>query len=169
MSKDSPYRLYSSKQVFLLSVIVLFFGFMLVSCKQSAVFRENSIIKGSVWQVKDTVKFDVTLQDSLTYFDFNIGIRNTTGYNYSNLFMFVTTRYPDGNYSIDTVECWLATPDGKWLGKGMGKIKDSEFLFRRNVKMPMKGKYGFYLTQAMREQKLEGIASVSLSITQTKN
>jgi gliding motility-associated lipoprotein GldH len=144
-------------------LIVIFEG-----CSRSLVFEDHHSITNASWKTEDTLKFRVNINDTVTPFTFYFNIRNTAKYGFSNLFLFVTTQYPNGNFSRDTVECWLAAPDGRWLGKGIGRLKDSEFVFRNNVRMPRNGTYIFCVNQAMRHSPLKGIADVGLRIEKPK-
>jgi gliding motility-associated lipoprotein GldH len=74
------------------------------------------------------------------------------------------TRYPQGTYSKDTLECILADQTGKWLGDGSGDIWDNQILFRKNFKFKRKGKYVFSLEQAMRLENLPQILDVGIRI-----
>jgi gliding motility-associated lipoprotein GldH len=141
---------------------------ILTGCSRSILFEDSFSIDKVSWKTEDTLKFTVNISDTITPLDYYFNIRNTTKYGFSNLYLFITTYYPDKTFSRDTVECWLAAPDGKWLGKGMGRLKDSEFVFRRNVKMPRKGRYVFSVNQAMRHSPLNGIANVGLRIERPK-
>jgi gliding motility-associated lipoprotein GldH len=93
-----------------------------------------------------------------------INVRNAGGYQFSNLFLFVKTTLPKGQASIDTVECNLATPEGKWLGSGLGDIYDNQILYKKNIRFLFSGKYKFEIEQAMRINPLPMIMDVGIRI-----
>jgi gliding motility-associated lipoprotein GldH len=93
-----------------------------------------------------------------------INIRNASGYAYSNLYLFLDTKYPNNSMSRDTIECILADPSGKWLGDGSGDIWDNQILFKKNVRFKQIGTYKFRYEQAMRMPKLPMIMDVGLRI-----
>ncbi len=76
----------------------------------------------------------------------------------------MTTKFPNGNLTRDTIECILAGNKGKWLGKGWGHLKENEILLNQSMHFPVKGKYEFWIQQAMRADTLKGIANVGLRI-----
>lgn len=78
------------------------------------------------------------------------------------------THFPDGQLAVDTIEIFLADLQGNWLGKGMGKNKDLQVLFRKRGRFPMSGNYHISLEQAMRRKALPGIKSVGIRIERTK-
>lgn len=150
--------------------LVLFWGsvavgiLFLTSCGNSAFFEKNQHVATDTWKQADTLFYEVPVTDTVRYFDFYLNIRNSTGYRYRNLYLFITTRFPGGGISRDTVECMLAAADGKWFGKGMGKIKDNRILFKKAVRFPHAGTYLIGIEQAMREDKLAGINDVGVRI-----
>ena len=62
------------------------------------------------------------------------------------------------------MECILAEPSGKWLGKGISNVRDCQVLLRRGLRFPQKGNYVFEFEQAMREKELAGIMDIGLRI-----
>lgn len=151
----------------LLSVIMIS-AVLLGSCDRSRVFDKNKDVDQEGWIKEDFVKFEVDIKDSLQPYNVFVNVRNTTEYNYSNIYFFIRTLVPGGQEAADTINCWLAQPDGKWLGSGMGKYRDSQIPLLINVRFPRAGKYVFELEQAMREEKLKGIAAVGIRVEKAK-
>jgi gliding motility-associated lipoprotein GldH len=132
-------------------------------------FDENKKVNEKGWGINEKVSFEVNVNDTINKYDFALNLRNTTDYTKSNIIFFITTIYPDrGVTKIDTVECSLAYPDGQWVGKGSGKIKDNRFWFAKDVQFPQKGNYVFEIKQATREDSLVGIIDVGLHIENRK-
>ncbi|MFH0865510.1 MAG: gliding motility lipoprotein GldH [Bacteroidota bacterium] len=149
---------------FLLSVPV----YMLMSCDPSRVYDKFKDIENAKWNKNEHVKFDVQIDDTVSYNNVFINIRNSGDYRYSNIYLFISTVYPDRKISTDTVECILANEEGKWLGKGLGDIKDNQILFKKNVRFHQTGIYTFGFEQAMRTDDLKGIKSVGIRIEKIK-
>jgi gliding motility-associated lipoprotein GldH len=153
-----------SKYFLAFTVIAVF----LSACDSSRVFDKFKDIKDGLWNHLETVKFDVPLDDSVSYHKVFINVRNRGDYKFSNLFMFLKTTYPDGKISRDTIDCLLADDKGKWLGKGLGDLKDCQYLLKKGVRFHQKGVYTFEFEQAMRVEKLEGIESIGIRIEKMK-
>ena len=115
------------------------------------------------------MKFNVTIDDSISKHNMHLNVRHAGFYQYRNLFLFIKTELPNGNSQIDTAECILATPQGKWLGDGLGDIWDNQILFKKGFKFPLKGVYHFELTQAMRVNPLPGIMDAGIRIEKSTN
>lgn len=117
-----------------------------------------------MWNRKNKISFFVNVIDTVTPHNFYINVRNASDYPFSNLFLFMETRYPQSTYSKDTLECVLADVSGKWLGDGSGDIWDNQILFKRNFKFKRKGLHVFTLEQAMRLENLPQILDVGIRI-----
>ncbi len=141
---------------------------MLISCDPGRIYEKNIAIDNGVWNADSIIVFDMEITDTIQPYNFYINIRNSTDYRYSNLYIFIDTYFPDKTHARDTLEFILADTDGKWFGKGFGKIKESTVLLRRGVLFPMSGQYRFTMQQAMRTENLEGIEDVGMRIEKTE-
>lgn len=122
---------------------------LVTACDSNRVFEQNREIENGTWNVLDTISFQVEIRDSTNPHNIYINVRNSGAYGYSNLFMFITTSFPNGKTSKDTVECILADQQG-WLGSGLGDIWDNQILYRSRVRFPLLGGYTFSYEQAQR-------------------
>lgn len=149
-------------------VVIAIIG-VISACDQNRVFEENREISGGTWNVLDTISFQAEISDTISPQNIYINIRNSGTYQYSNLFMFVTTTFPNGKTSKDTVECVLADQQ-HWLGSGLGGLWDHQILYRSQVRFPLLGRYAFTYEQAQRSgeeafiRDLPGIKDVGIRI-----
>jgi gliding motility-associated lipoprotein GldH len=150
------------KSVYLFIIGGLFI--LLSSCDSKRVYEQNVDIPENIWDKDKPVYFDVPITDTVSLHNVYINIRNASGYGYSNIYLFLDTKYPNNTISRDTIECILADPSGKWLGDGSGDIWDNQILFKKNVRFKQTGTYKFRYEQAMRMPKLPMIMDVGLRI-----
>lgn len=136
----------------------------LSSCDDHRIFEENKILSESRWFSKNPLVFEFDVLDPSQTCNMFINVRNASSYPYSNLFLFLDTRYPDGKVSRDTLECVLADEKGNWLGKGKGDVIDSQIPFRKYFKFKQKGHYKFFMQQAMRVDPLPGIMAAGIRV-----
>lgn len=142
----------------------LLFVALLWSCDRQRVFEENRAIEKGAWNARQEIVFETSLKDTNMRYNVYLNVRNATDYPYSNLYLFLDTRFPDGTIARDTIDCLLADYDGRWLGSGMGSVKYNRFLFQQGVRFPQSGSYRFGLQQAMRTNTLQGIHDIGLRI-----
>jgi gliding motility-associated lipoprotein GldH len=137
---------------------------LLTACDAKRVYEQNVDIPDYIWDKENAIYFDVPITDTVSLHNVYINIRNASGYGYSNIYLFLDTKYPNNSISRDTIECILADPSGKWLGDGSGDIWDNQILFKKNVRFKQIGTYKFRYEQAMRMPKLPMIMDVGLRI-----
>ncbi len=139
---------------------------IVLSCARcsSSNFSKRTVIPDAEWVQENRVAFDVPIDDTLNGYVFGIGLRHLENYRYSNLFVFLHTRMPNGNITHDTIECTLATPEGRWIGKSSGSMRDLVVPLNENLRFPLTGNYHFEIEQAMREPVLKGISDIGLYI-----
>ena len=144
--------------------LVAFYFLLLSGCDRARVFDENKKIEKANWNQNDPLIFLVNINDTTSANNVYLNVRNAGMYPFSNLFLFINTHFPQGQIDRDTVELTLASPDGKWLGDGLGDIFDNRILFHRNVRFPQTGEYRFEIYQAMRVNPLPGIMDAGIRI-----
>lgn len=164
LRKTSPNLLMTKMKKILLIGLISLFAFSIVSCGPGVLADRNKKIENSVWKSNDIVKFSVAIPDTIELYNFYINIRNASDYRFSNIFLFLKTLYPNGMYSVDTIECRLADDSGKWLGKQRGKMVDNRILFRKGIRFKLSGNYSFEFEQAMREPELQGIEDFGIRL-----
>lgn len=137
---------------------------LLAACSYSSVYDEFKSIDEGNWHYKDTLNFEVDIQDTAKMCNFNLVFRHDNDYHYSNFISFVRLEFPNGRARLDTVEIVLASRSGKWLGQGVGDIYSHERRYLSNMRFPMKGKYKFSILHAMRDELLEGVNDVGIAV-----
>ena len=147
------------------SIVTLIIGLTLAftACTSSN-FNKRTVIPDAEWAQENRVAFDVPIDDTISGYVFGIGLRHLENYRYSNLFVFLHTKMPNGNVTHDTIECTLATPEGRWIGKSSGSMRDLLVPLNGNLRFPLSGTYHFEIEQAMREPVLKGISDIGLYI-----
>lgn len=148
----------------MLSFLVLF----LSSCNKNIVYSKYQTFEDAQWYAKDKAVFDLEITDTQTLNNISLMVRHADTYPYNNLFLFVTTKYPDGKVLTDTMEVILANSKGEWLGSGVGDIFDFKVPIKKNVRFPLGGKYQFVFEQAMRVDPLPMIMDFGFEIEKSK-
>jgi gliding motility-associated lipoprotein GldH len=141
---------------------------LVVGCSDEVVFQADVPVPGGAWTRSFTPEFAFDIADTLAQHDVYIDVRHTGDYPFSNLFLFVDLSGPGGRTARDTVECLLAEPSGKWLGKGTGFIFSdrvhAKVLYKLHNRFPASGRYTMKLEQAMRMEPLPAVIDVGVSI-----
>lgn len=146
-----------------------------LSCDQDSVFDNYQTVSRG-WSLDEPISFVIEDIDTTQHYDLFITLRNTNTYKYTNLFLITTLEYPHGKLDVDTLEYAMATPDGKWLGKGFNDVKESKLWYREGVRFREKGNYTINIAHAVRkngniqgDQNLLGITEVGVRLEQKQN
>ncbi len=81
-----------------------------------------------------------------------MNLRNTSDYKYSNLFLIIDTKFPNGKVVTDTLEYRMTKPNGEFLGTGFADIKENKLWYKENIVFNEEGDYRI-LNQAGNERK----------------
>ncbi len=144
--------------------LVLCFAWVLNSCDSNRVYEENFSVENNVWNYEDVKTFSFDITDTLSPFDLYVNIRTTSDYQYSNLYVYLYSAYPNGYSDKDTLEFILAEQDGKWLGESSGTVIENQILISRGGRFPYSGKYTFKIQHAMRERDLPEIIDIGFRV-----
>ena len=158
------------RRVILAIVCIALFG----SCNDSIVKSDYKATNNGFWNKENTIEFNFSEIDTLQQHNIFVNVRNDQNFPYSNLFLIVELTYPDGNMIKDTLEFEMALPDGSWLGKGHGSIKENKLWYKENIVFPSSGVYTLKVSHAMRKngkidgvENLEGITDVGFEIVKS--
>jgi gliding motility-associated lipoprotein GldH len=146
---------------------LIMLGFVLMSlpgCHSRNFFEQNQAIVKEEWFASDIKEYKIDVNDTNSYFNFYLNVRNNNNYPFANLYVFLETRFPDSTKARDTLELQLADVTGKWLGKGTSRYKYNSFILRKAMRFVKPGEYKFRLEQGMRRDTLEGISEVGIKL-----
>lgn len=157
------------------SLLVLLALTCMVSCDDSIVKSEYRATDGGSWNKDNIITFTFSEMDTVQKHDMFITIRNDETFPYNNLFLIAELNFPSGDIVTDTLEYEMALPDGKWLGKGYGSVKENKLWYKEKIVFPSSGVYKLRLSHAMRKTgnidgvvNLEGVTDVGFEITKSK-
>jgi gliding motility-associated lipoprotein GldH len=125
-----------------------------MSCDSRMVYDKFEATEHGMWSWKDVKEFRPVITDTVSMYNIYLQVRHTVDYPMSNLYMLVHVKSPTGQQITDTVNMVLAVPDGRWLGKGNGYIRELMLLYRKRTRFRIPGTYVFTLEQAMRQSEL---------------
>lgn len=148
----------------------------LASCGKTIVKTDFYATDNGVWSKEDIVEFTFEKLDTLQKHDMFINLRNDNSFPFNNLFLIAELNFPSGETVTDTLEYEMAMPDGTWLGKGQGGLKESKLWYKENIVFSSSGVYTLRLSHAMRKNgkvngiiNLEGITDVGYEIIKSNN
>ena len=163
------HRKYLSRLIWKFPVtLFLFFCFLVFnSCDKNRIYEKNTTIEKYVWDSKAKPVFTVDILDTSVLYNLYVNVRHAEIYPYQNIWLIVSTKFPDSTFASKRIEIMLANQEGKWFGEGLGDIWDYRSLIQENAFFDKPGTYTFSLEQNMRQDPLPGIMSVGIRIENT--
>ena len=147
----------------------LFFLIMLCnSCTKDIFYEDIQSIQNETWHIDSTLHFEFTITDPEQYYVFYLNVRNSTDFETQYFYVFLTSEFPNGYIGKDTLGFIISTPVGEWTGRGNGRLKDNNFLYKKQVRFPHEGVYKFAIQQGMREENVKGIAGFGMTLFEYK-
>lgn len=140
-------------------LFALFLG--LISCDSNRIYDDYQSVKENTWLKGDVVKFEVTIEDTISKNNLFLNVRNNNEYEFSNLFLITKIAFPDGFQVTDTLEYEMTDKAGNFLGEGYTDIKENKLFYKENVQFTQKGNYLIQVEQAMRKNgNIQGLDSL---------
>jgi gliding motility-associated lipoprotein GldH len=154
---------------------LLFFTGMIVlftSCGKQPL-EQFIRIQDRTWDYNNPVSFAVNITHPGVY-KMNIQVRYTQEYSYSNIWVGLSEKGPDGKNSGMRMNIPLFDLSGRPFGSFAGKFYDRSYpdanmeTNQLTLNIPQTGPYTFTLQQNMRIDKLDGIAEIGIMLIEEK-
>ena len=140
---------------------------LLHSCSSDYYSYENEV-RNEVWSYDDIYTFPFEIEDTLTAFDLSIDVEHSTSFTNSNLYVKISTIFPNREKRTDVVSFNLANNFGIWEGDCNSKYCTAEILLQKSIVFDQPGKYQLDIEQYSREEKITGIKSMKLKLNKVK-
>lgn len=150
------------RQLKIFSCILLLI--LLDCCQMNELYDVTVAFSDDSWSYDQMVDFEFTVPDTAKSYDLFLQLRNSGLYSYSNIWLFVETKAPNGNVLRDTLEIMLADETGKWLGKGIGNVNEMQVCYKQNAYFLNRGIFKVSIQHAMRDSVLTGIMDLGFRL-----
>jgi len=148
-----------------LSILIISY-LIIVSCGPQAIFDEEQTIPEGVWAHDNGVQFNINSPDTTAIYDIILELTHSEEYAYENVYLLITTKFPNTDKIEDQLSIDLIAEDGSWLGQG-SSVKRLKVFLQEKVRLNQIGKYGIQFNQYSREDSLSGIEKLRLLLYQT--
>ncbi len=142
-----------------------FYIFLLVlvaSCNSIEVFEKTKAFPKHEWTGKDSVAVSFDITDTVSRYNVFFVLRHEDAYRKKNIWLDITVHAPDSSYQLKR-EFNLAD-NNHWLGTAMDDIIEHRLNLNTQPIPLKKGKYGFVLRQAMREDPLDYVLNAGMRV-----
>ena len=148
-------------------LLFCFFGMLLVSsCNKGVFFDEVQSLENNKFTLENQLVYEVNATDTLKQYDFEIIVRNSTEYEYSNLWIYIVSEAPDSVSSKVAQRIDIAHSNGTWIGNKSGSIVTNKVKYQ-TLTFPIKGVYRFTIALATQQEQINHILDIGLRITES--
>lgn len=141
----------------ILGIIILIGSLIgLCTCTTKDVYNVTQEVNEKGWTKYDTVVFDCPIKDTISSYSILLTLRHTVAYPYQNIWLFINDR--------DSIEFYLCNQRGYWTGMHTGRVFEMPVQLYTHYIFPHRGDYEFRIIHGMRDEALQGISDIGLSI-----
>lgn len=139
--------------------------FLLVGCEPTP-FYKLGLQMDDPWSYGESLdfSFEVGKEDMANAYDMMLILNHDKDYAFQNLYVKITTSFPDGREIKDVVSLDIGDDKGRFLGNCGGSTCDVEIFLKEHFKFEKEGKYQLSIEQNGRDEHLSGLNHAELII-----
>ncbi len=145
------------------------FGIIAAACNNNAVFEKNQPLEKEQWEYANVQKFDVEITDTTAKYNLYVNVRHSFKFEWRNMWVNITTQFPDSTKFNKRVNLLLSEADGRWFGDCLYDNCDISIPIQQNALFPKAGTYHFTIAQDMRINPLDKVKSVGFKVEKATN
>ena len=151
-------------------LLILILSTAFISCREIDLFEKNIAVPNMQWFNNYNATGSFIIKDTNSTYNVLIVLRHTDAYLYNNIWLNVGLQAPgDAGLKYQKINLTLGNDAKGWEGIGMNDIWEVRKLISGVPKKFIKaGTYNFSIAQLMRDNPLQHIISVGLSIQKAK-
>ena len=151
-------------------MLILLLSSAFISCREIDLFEKNIAVPNMQWINNYDATGSFIIKDTTSTYNVLIVLRHTDAYLYNNIWLNVGLQAPeDAGLKYQKIKLTLGNDAKGWEGIGMNDIWEVRKLISGVPKKFIKaGTYNFSIAQLMRDNPLQHIISVGLSIQKAK-
>lgn len=151
-------------KLFFLSIFAIL---LCSSCGPKIVYEQTQSINES-WDYNQKIDFNFSIENSEIEYDLLLTVKHDSDFSYQNFYTKIITTYPSSEEFTSPLSIELANKMGSWLSSCNNEECTLHLLLRDNIKFKDVGDYKITFIQDTRDEKLQGINSLGLSLIETK-
>ena len=151
-------------------LLILILSSAFISCREIDLFEKNIAVPNMQWINNYDATGSFIIKDTTSTYNVFIVLRHTDAYLYNNIWLNVGLQAPgDAGLKYQKINLTLGNDAKGWEGIGVNDIWEVRKLISGVPKKFIKaGTYNFSIAQLMRDNPLQHIISVGLSIQKAK-
>lgn len=150
-----------NKIFFLLTGLIL-----LVSCKGEELYFQYQKVEKGDWYRDSVLTFTLDTLNANQIGEYNISLELTTSmlYPFSDIQLKIDHNLNDTIISSDTMRYRVADEHGKWLGKGVGSLRQLSIPYKSDIWLDSTRSYELRVFHLIKADPLKGVEKVGIRV-----
>lgn len=146
---------------FLLAGLIL-----LVSCKGEELYFQYQNVEKGDWYRDSVLTFSLDTLNANQIGEYNISLELTTSmlYPFSDIQLKIDHNFNDTIISSDTMRYRVTDEHGKWLGKGVGSLRQLSIPYKRDIWLDSTRSYELKVFHLIKVNTLKGVERVGVRV-----
>jgi gliding motility-associated lipoprotein GldH len=149
-------------------LLILCSIFLLSACQKNNVYDFVKATPGKGFGYADSLDFKVQINDTTSHYNMYVNVRHLAAYPYSNLWIRLSTTYPNGSHDTKDLSLPLANDEGKWYGVAIADVVNQKILVQPNASLSQGGVYTFNIMQNSRDSLLQDLLELGVRLERIK-
>ena len=137
---------------------------LLSACQPTPFYEVKLPVDPMGWAYDNKKSFEVEVIDTIPFYDMHLNVTHDDTYSYQNMYMKVTTSFPNQEDKEEQLNIDLAEKNGQWIGKCSKEKCELKVYLLEKFKFARPGKYSFAFEQYSRDANLKGIEELKLTL-----
>ena len=150
------------------NILILFSFIFLFSCSEKKIFEKHIKLDNYEWTSDNKLPFEVSIEDTVSFYNIYIPVRHTDNYPYDGLLVYVTTSTPSGETISKDYKLQLRDENGKFKGDAGGDIWDIDVPIMENIKFNSIGIYKFKVENNMPKPPTISLMEMGFKVKKVK-
>ena len=139
----------------------------MMSCRTDVVYDNTTDVLDK-WPVDVPVDFPFEITDTSAQYDMILKVYHDQGFKYQNLYVKLSTSFPNGEVVDDIVSLDLRNKKGRSNGQCPKTTCNVPFVLQQNIYFKSPGHYNLGVNHHSRQDTIEGIKKLRLVIKKAK-
>lgn len=136
-----------------------------VGCGPTVVY-EKAVDVGDSWSYEEELVYEFEVTDTARVYELEFRLLHSADYPFQNLYVNLSTTYPDGHVAIDAVSLAVADKRGQYYGQCSGAKCTLPIQLHEDFKFQQTGKHQLSIAQHSRKQDLPDVYGGTLRLVQ---
>ncbi len=148
-------------------VILVLISTFIISCGPKVIYKHKETL-GQAWLYGDSLWFEYEIVDISKPYNLKLNVNHSSSFSYENLYVNVTTVFPDSNKTSSPLSLQFSDSAGNWQGNCDSSNCDLTIEMSTKAYFQSAGKYTIIFDQFSRIESLEGVNSFEMILEEAE-